>query len=397
VTGGKQGGGARKKPRRKPASKRKGGAQAAADPQRLLIFIHIPKTAGTTLTSLLRDNERTRIRAAGNVFKGGGGAREGAELAGLLGDGAEALKGVRFLTGHLPLGVGEMLPRKLHPGYFTVLRDPADRLLSHFFQIRARRGGVDEPNKLDLPPLPADATLKQALELGYVHDNLQTRMLCGDPEPFGDVTEEMLEEAKQYLDDLVFIGLTERFDESLVLAKRRLGLRTILYSSSGRVNQARPRGADIPAKLRRAAEAANRFDIELYEYGKQLFDSAPEREELDFDVELAALRAANAGDSAEPDGPVPAGFGGDEAAWGKLVSANVAIMQQERDLAAIRGLIYKLGERDPELVDRMRRMSSRRRRRHGREPDSAVEALQMLVRADARTRAGGRADRSERE
>ena len=42
-------------------------------------------------------------------------------------------------------------------------------------------------------------------------------------------------------------------------------------------------------------------------------------------------------------------------------------------------------------------MTSRRRRRHGREPDTAVEALQMLVRADARTRAGGRTDRSERE
>ena len=52
----------------------------------------------------------------------------------------------------------------------------------------------------------------------------------GCAEPFGEVTDEMLEQAKHNLrDDIVYFGLTERFDESLVLAKRRLGFRSILY------------------------------------------------------------------------------------------------------------------------------------------------------------------------
>jgi hypothetical protein len=53
-------------------------ADAAVDrgPQRepLLVFVHIPKTAGTTLRTILSMNEPgARSRALANVFKGGGG------------------------------------------------------------------------------------------------------------------------------------------------------------------------------------------------------------------------------------------------------------------------------------------------------------------------------------
>ena len=120
-------------------------------------------------------------------------------------------------------------------------------------------------------------------------------MLSGVPEPFGEVDDEMLEQAKHNLrEELVFFGLTERFDESLVLAKRRLGFRSILYRTSGRVNTSRPRGEEVPKELVEAAEACNRYDIELYRYATELFEAAPEREELEFEVELAALRAAKA-------------------------------------------------------------------------------------------------------
>ena len=112
----------------------------------------------------------------------------------------------------------------------TFLRDPVERILSHYYAIRDRREGEDEPGRYAESPLPPDPTLDDALAAGYVHDNLHTRMLCGDPEPFGEVTEEMLEAGERNLrEDLAFFGLTERFDESLVLAKRRLGLRSILY------------------------------------------------------------------------------------------------------------------------------------------------------------------------
>ena len=101
-----------------------------------------------------------------------------------------------------------------------------------------------------------------------MHDNLQTRMLSGLPEPFGEVDDEMLERAKHNLrDGLVFFGLTERFDESLVLAKQRLGLRSILYRSNSRVNTSRPRGDEIPPTAA-SGRACNRYDTELYHYAR---------------------------------------------------------------------------------------------------------------------------------
>ena len=102
-----------------------------------------------------------------------------------------------------------------------------------------------------------------------------------------------------------FLGLTERFAESVVLAKQRLGLRSILYKTEGRRNSARPRGQHVPEELREAAERCNRYDIELYRYAQELFDSIPERRELEFEVEFAALRAAKGEGAIASTAPAP--------------------------------------------------------------------------------------------
>ena len=274
-----------------------------------------------------------RSRALGNVFKGGGGLSTA--LVGRLRDGTLALKGVHLIRGHVPLGIREYLPRHVPKErdlrFFSFLREPADRTLSHYFAIRDAEGGYG------LPPLEADATLEDALAGGYLHDNLQTRMLSGLPEPFGEVDDEMLEQAKRNLrDGLACFGLTERFDESLVLAKRRLGLRSTLYRSSGRVNTSRPRGDEVPEELHRAAERCNRYDIELYRYAEQLFDAAPEREDPDFEVELAALRAAKSVGEIDLHASPPTGFGGDHQTWRMLLHARAQLVRLEAELAGSR-------------------------------------------------------------
>ena len=295
-------------------------------PKPLLLFVHIPKTAGTTLRTVLSMNEPgARSRAVGNVFKGGGGISR-TVVPRLRQGNLPDLTRIRLIRGHVPLGVRDLYAPHLAEGRemrcFTFLREPADRTLSHFFAIRA------EGRAYGLPPLGPNATLDEALERGYVHDNLQTRMLSGLTEPFDEVDDDMLERAKHNLsEELAFFGLTERFDESLVLAKQRLGLRTILYRSS-RVNTGRPRGNDIPADLREAAERCNRYDMELYAFAQELFEKIPERGKLGFEIDLAALHAAKDDAGATRAAPPPAEFERDRA-WQLLLDTQVRLLRAE--------------------------------------------------------------------
>jgi hypothetical protein len=334
-----------------------------------------------------------RTRHVGNVFKGGGGVKQGVTFRNLREQAGPDLAGVRILTGHFPLGMREHLPGDRDVRCFTFLREPTDRTLSHYFQIRTNaerdRAAGRERSKQEsfgLKPLPVDPTLDDMVEGGYIQDNLHTRMLSGDPEPFGEVTDEMLERAKHNLrEKLVFFGITERFDESLVLAKQRLGLASVLYkppgssASAGRVNTARPRGKDVPEELTRAAERCNRYDIELYGYAQELFDGAPELGELEFEVELAALRAARSEGDVDLEGPAPARFGGSEAEWRMLLHARAILLRHERELAEIKALTYELGQGDRKILEELQGVKTRGKRVAGRDADAAAtRVIQML-------------------
>jgi hypothetical protein len=298
------------------------------------VFIHVPKTAGTTVRSVIRTSEpgeRNR-RPGPNVFKGGGGADP--TTLEKLRDEPHALNldEVRVLLGHQPFGISEHLERAFPDRefrYFTFLRDPVERSISHYFEVlrQPRRVFDDGEPGEELAPLPPSTTFHDAVEAGYLHDNLHTRMLSG-VEPFGLVTDDMLERAKRNLRDrFALVGLTERLDESLVLVKQRLGFRSILVASQ-RVNASRPRGSEVPAELRRAAERHNRYDIELYRFARKLFECVPERDQLEFQVELAALRAAQV--DGDPRPPAPAQFHGGEREWRMLLDARAALLRLER-------------------------------------------------------------------
>jgi hypothetical protein len=339
----------------------------------LLVFVHIPKTAGTTLTSILNLNEPgMHSRAIANVFKGGGGTKEDARFRRLHSDETENIMELRVVHGHFPLGMRRHFPKRLpkrrEVRYFTFLREPTDRMLSHFFAIRDSREDLDpadgEPR--GARPLAPDATLEEALDGGYLHDNLQTRMLSGLVRPFRKVNSKMLDRAKENLrEELACFGLTERFDESLVLAKRRLGLRSILYSQGhdpsrrkgGRVNTARPRGDAVPAELRETAERANRYDIELYRYALELFDEIEERHDIDFQVELAALQAVKVGAVIEDlELSPPAGYDAGEAAWRMLVQAEATSLRREHQLAETWAVAYELAHDDPAVQIKLSRI-----------------------------------------
>jgi hypothetical protein len=316
-------------------------AAARLDP--LPFFVHIPKTAGASLRHVLEASEGAhRIQRIGNVFKGGGGVKRA--LAERLPDDLKEidLGGIRIVRGHVPLGVRAFLGDERELIVFTVLREPVERTISHFVQILESANGLPED----------DASIESVAAAGQLVDNLQTRMLCDDPQPFGEMTDEMLEQAKRNIREPWFtLGLAERFDETLVLLRRRLGLRAILQAPEGRVSDSRPRDDAVPAMWRSAAERLNRYDIELYREAADLFDSTPELGELDFQVEVAALQAARSEGDLDLDVPAPRAYGGGGDEWRMQLAASASLLRHEQERATIQAKSLRLAQRGRERLE----------------------------------------------
>jgi hypothetical protein len=306
---------------RSPEKQSKQSARGRRRP--LTVFIHIPKTAGTTLSGVLQTNcPPDAFWRLGNVFKGSAGADEG-KLAQIQASGpklAWKTRTMHVLAGHFPFGVREYLPADAR--YITLLRDPVARTLSQYSGALAEEA------------IPRDASFEDVLAAGtYIYDNLQTRMLCGDIAPFGPVTDEMLERAKENLrTEFLAFGLVDRFDESLVLFQRRLGLRSILY-----VDQ---RVASRSRKVRdgfvEIAESFNRYDIELYRWACEHFDDELEGEGAELQLEVAALQRAHDGEAASGVPPPPATELSRGRMWKLLVASRAELLQRDHELAEAR-------------------------------------------------------------
>jgi hypothetical protein len=287
------------------------GAPAPPEgPPSIIVFVEIPEASVSTLDAALPANVQRRAerRPIAEMFVGGGGI-EPRDME-LLRRSTRKLnpKGLRVLRGRFPFGISEYLARledKREFHYITFLRDPLDRVIAQF-----QRGDED--------------TFEAAYQAGTIWDNLQTRMLSGSLEPYGDLTEELLEQAKHNLRDrFAFFGLVERPNESLVLARTKLDLSKQLYLTAPEP----PTRPEADAGLRAKAERINHFDVELYRYAVELFDERAS--DLDVGVELAAVRAGR-GDSGAA--PMPAGFDGGETEWQMLIDARTAVLRLEWEL-----------------------------------------------------------------
>jgi len=263
-----------------------------ATPKRpqLVVYVHVPKTGGSTLeTVLLRGCPRGSVRIAGNVFRNEDGTLERVRRL------ADPKKRVQVVTGVTPYGLLRAhLPENSR--YVTVLRDPVDRTLSHYYWLIGSRAegsqkyATREGPRL-LPPPTAETSLEQMLEEGvYLLDNMATRMLCGRESPFGELSADALESAKQNLrEGFELVGITERLEESIVLLQRMLGLGLVPYTSE-KVNRDRPRLEEVPEEERALVEEHNRLDLELYALARELFERKAVASGKSLEAEAEELR-----------------------------------------------------------------------------------------------------------
>jgi hypothetical protein len=191
-----------------------------------------------------------------------------------------------LVRGHIPFGVHRELG--IQPRYITLLRQPVERVISIYRYIRR-----DTRHPLHATVCDEGMTLADFMDSDVAQReavNGQTKQLAGREQNHRD--ENMLKSAKRNLETFAAVGLTERFDESLVLFRRRLRWKVPLYRSKN-VAPDVARVKRPVTEIEACVEERNRLDIELYNFARDLFDRRIEAEGPSFRIELAAFRGLN--------------------------------------------------------------------------------------------------------
>ncbi len=250
-----------------------------------LYFMHIMKTGGTALTTALaRLNDRAQRGASvTEIFLDQFVQRDRAQW-----------RDVGFVTGHLPWEARELLPPETRT--LTVLRDPVDRTLSHYWQlsvnpdVHAESPGFSLEEFVGSPRWNTLCRDYQARQLahrvdlahaGTAYDSAVRFASLGPPFPAEHqyplqslfdcspltLTGADLERAAlDALSEIEFVGVTERLDGLYrEVARRVWAVDDPPVLGHENPSSDRPRRANVPAALLRTIEEMTTVDRALYE------------------------------------------------------------------------------------------------------------------------------------
>jgi hypothetical protein len=223
----------------------------------MLAFVHIPKTAGTTLHKIITHQYPSRRIAIHHDSDGPPDAALAERLA---------CRHTSVVMGHFSIGLHRFIPGLR---YITCLRDPVSRIISHYHHT------LNTPDHY----LHRAVTTAKMDPADYVSSGLSgelsngmTRMLAGmDDFDHGTVDESTLSLAKSnitnHFDGVV---LSESFDAGILMLARSLGWSRPYYirRKTGRYGTA-TRTPD--AHTRSAIEQYNRLDCELHAWAADRF------------------------------------------------------------------------------------------------------------------------------
>lgn len=251
--------------------------------EQTVIFLHIQKTAGTTLHRIIERHYPPETTYFFDAW------RFTFEHFTSLSDVERAQ--LRLIRGHMVYGMHEYLPNP--STYFTVLRDPVERVISYYHHVRRdqKHHWHDFVMSKDLK---LEEFIESSVDIGMA--NFQTRVLAGGrwhDSVCGQCSQEALEVATRHLRDCFsVVGLVRRFDETLLLLKDAFGWQHLFYVPRN-VTPKRPRREELSADALRAVVEANQMDLQLYQYASKLLEEQILRQGPVFSLRLLLFRTLN--------------------------------------------------------------------------------------------------------
>ncbi|MDM5453433.1 sulfotransferase family 2 domain-containing protein [Peribacillus simplex] len=207
------------------------------------IFMHVPKTGGTTLSEILRkqyevneifdhDSYEYKIKKVDQLEE-------------------EEKKKIKAVAGHYYYGIHQHFSKPSN--YFTMLRDPVDRVISLYFFLK-NQPGYERVREM---------TLEEFVLRDPEAQNLQTMLVSGDPD-YPDI-----KKAKENLKTFSVVGVTELFNETLFCLKKEYAWGDIHYIRKN-ITKNRLAKEEVPSDIINLIKKYNAMDMELYNLAKEL-------------------------------------------------------------------------------------------------------------------------------
>jgi Galactose-3-O-sulfotransferase len=280
--------------------------QPPASPRGILIFFHIPKTGGTTMDAVLSrcfpgaqhfDGAMADTRSALSIRP-----REKIEAKYQALSNAER-QAIQCLMGTIyPFGIHTILDRSAK--YFTILRPPVERCISHFLN---NKKVTHQPFYNRIKNMTLDEYLDSGI--GIESSDYQVRLLSGCPEldafrhPVGGrisapaVEPRHLELAKQNIEQhFVAAAPMEAFNSLLLMLRALYGwkLWQILYARHNIGSKGAASVESISTASRLRLEEMNCYDIQLYDWVKVRFAKQTRAMEPELSRDLRRFEMLNA-------------------------------------------------------------------------------------------------------
>ena len=252
-----------------------------------VFFLHIPKTAGSTLRSLLQ----LQYKNSNALFL------KGSDPVQSLNDWMDnnTLEHIDLLFGHVDFGIHKNFSKDFN--YATMIRHPLNRVISHYNYVKR-----ESSHYLHRKVIDNNLSLKQFVENGYSLElnNGMVRILIGAGGshkneyskyniPYGKCENWMLQEAKENIKQhFKIVGLQEEFEKSIVLLKRTLNWNT--YKPYVSQNRALKKYKQLDEDTYNVIRKYNELDFQLFECVQDSFKEKWDSDQGSFEkVHLAVL------------------------------------------------------------------------------------------------------------